>query len=207
MDRKEFLRQSVKLGGCCGLSILAASLPGVAEDKPAQDKPAEPAKPDGKFHSCEERVDQGQHVIRRIIGQLDSKLDQKTREEIMENCGRECHNAYRKDWDRKHTPEEIAGFLKYMKEHFQFEEAGDETIVYFKYTQNPRGLKTTDGYCLCPIFEVPPKDLSPTFCHCSVGYVTEIFRQNLGRPVKVTLGDSVLRNGKQCSFTVRFQTA
>jgi Family of unknown function (DUF6144) len=77
----------------------------------------------------------------------------------------------------------------------------------FRYTQKLRGLKVADGYCLCPILEDAPKDVSATDCQCSVGYVRAIFEQGLGKPAKVELAESVRRGGKGCNFTVRFPTA
>jgi predicted hydrocarbon binding protein len=51
-----------------------------------------------------------------------------------------------------------------------------------------------------------PRDIPGLYCHCSVGYVREIFARNLGKPVQVELQESVLQGGKACSFLVRFTT-
>lgn len=79
--------------------------------------------------------------------------------------------------------------------------------MHYQYTQNPKGLKVADGYCLCPIFEDAPKGVSPTYCQCSVGYVRAIVEQGLGKPAKVELTESILRGEKGCHFTIRFATA
>lgn len=200
MDRKEFFKQSAKWGGCCGVALLAGTLPALG---------AEPAAPESIFTPCEGRVKQGQSVIKRLVAQLDRKLDQATREEIMESCGRLCHDTGHPPAP-KATPETAARFMEGISKYLGkdgVQQAGDETVVYFKYTRNPVGLKVADGYCLCPILEDAPKDISPTYCHCSVGYVKAIFEQGVGKPVEVQLTDSVLRGGKSCSFTVRFKTA
>ena len=73
-----------------------------------------------------------------------------------------------------------------------------------KYVGNPRGLRVADGYCLCPILEDGPRQLSPTYCHCSVGYVAASFEHGSGRKVRVQLVDSLRRGGKECHFAVRF---
>ncbi|RPJ55480.1 MAG: hypothetical protein EHM23_26100 [Acidobacteria bacterium] len=93
---------------------------------------------------------------------------------------------------------------KYLGEE-AIKQEGDQMVVYFKYKANPRGLKVSDGYCLCPILEDAPKDISPTYCLCSVGYVREIFERQIGKPVQVELIDSVLRGAKGCSFKVSFK--
>jgi len=204
MDRRQFLRQSATWGGCCGVALMAGATSAALG---AEAPPADAAEPAAT--PCARRVEQGQKVIKRLMDQMDRKLDRPTREEIMEACGRLCH-------DQSHpvppppTPEATARFLDGMRRYLGdggVEQVGPDTIVHFKYTQNPKGLKTADGYCLCPILEDAPKDVSPTYCQCSVGYVKAIFEQGVGRAVEVHLDESVLRGGKNCRFTVRFRTA
>lgn len=85
------------------------------------------------------------------------------------------------------------GIRKYVgADNVRQTEAG--TVVHFEYRQNPEGLKTGDGYCLCPIFEDAPKGVSSTCGPCS--------NRGTGRVTRVELTDSVLRGGKKCSFTV-----
>jgi predicted hydrocarbon binding protein len=199
MGRKEFFQQSARFGGCCGAALLAGSLSALGEEAP---------KSDSVFTPCADRVKQGQAVIKRLIAQMDQKLDKATRDEIMESCGRLCHDGAHPG-PKQPTPEEAAKFLEGISKYVGKEnirQAGNETVMCFKYTQNPRGLKVADGYCLCPILEDAPKDVSATYCQCSVGYVRAIFEQGLGKPAKVELTESVLRGGKGCSFTVRFAT-
>lgn len=199
MDRKEFLKRSVQTAGmCCGAALLGD--PAGAQDQ----TPGAPVSP------CDRRVLGGQKVIRRIMNQLDSKLDKATRESIMESCGQACYEgAHGKRPAQKPTREQVEKFLKGMREYVGaegFEQSGNETVVHFHYTGNPQGLKVSDGYCLCPILEDAPKDISPTFCHCSVGYVKEIFERGLGRPARVEVTETVLRGGKSCRFTITFRT-
>jgi predicted hydrocarbon binding protein len=200
IDRKEFLHQSVRLGGCCGAALLAGTLSALGQ---------EPSKPQSVFTPCPDRVKQGQEVIKRLVGQMDQKLDKATRDEIMESCGRRCHDtAY--PAPPSPTPEAAARFLEGISKSVgkeNIEQSGDETVVHYQYTQNPRGLKVADGYCLCPIMEDAPKGVSPTYCQCSVGYVRAIVEQGLGKPAKVELTESILRGGKGCHFIVRFRTA
>ncbi len=75
-------------------------------------------------------------------------------------------------------------------------------VVYFNYRGNPAGLQIADGYCLCPLVEDGPADLSPTYCHCSVGYVAYMFERSTGRPTRVELLESLRGGGKACRFAV-----
>ncbi len=196
MDRKEFLKTS--LGVCCG-AAMAGNVTILAQEK----------APDVPVTECTKRVVQGQKVIRRLLAELDRNVDQGLREKIMESCGRQCfEGAHGARTAEAPKPEDVTRFLDGMRKYLGdqgVQRVGDEMIVYFKYTANPRGLKVSEGYCLCPILEDAPKDISPTFCHCSVGYVREIFERRVGKPVEVQLLDSVLRGGKGCNFKVRFK--
>jgi hypothetical protein len=44
--------------------------------------------------------------------------------------------------------------------------------------------------------------ISPTYCHCSVGYVKEMHERMFGKPVAAELEDSVLRGGRRCRFKI-----
>lgn len=197
MHRKEFLKRSV--GACCGAGLVT-----LTDSVSGQDKAAGPPVSD-----CNHRVTQGQKVIRRLISELDSNLEPALREKIMQNCGRACfEGAHGKRAAEPPKPENRTRFMEGMKKYLGEEaikQEGDQMIVYFKYKANPRGLKVSDGYCLCPILEDAPKDISPTYCLCSVGYVREIFERQIGKPVQVELIDSVLRGAKGCSFKVSFK--
>ncbi len=201
MYRKEFLKRSVQAGMCCGAALMAGS----ALANSSQDKQASPP-----VTPCDKRVVQGQKVIRRIMQQLDAKVDPATRKSIMESCGQACYEgAHGKRGSEKPTAEQAAKFLDGMRKYLGpdgVKETPGETVVYFRYTGNPQGLKVADGYCLCPILEDAPKDISPTFCLCSVGYVREIFERGAGRPAQVELTESVLRGGKTCRFTVTLKS-
>ncbi len=199
MNRKEFLRRSGHL--CCASALLSIT----DETANAQDKPAEPVPPTTPL---DKRVEQGQKVIRRLINQLDQNLDKATREKLMEDCGTACFTGAYGAAGGAPTPEQVDKFMEAMKKRFgpdAVQQVDGQTVVYFRYISNPRGLKVADGFCLCPILEDAPKNISPTYCHCSVGYVRQIFERQTGKRAIVELTDSVLRGGKSCNFTVRLQ--
>ncbi len=207
IDRKQFLKQSAALGGCCGLALAGAA--GLADAVSAA--PAPPGTSTGLsgVTPLEKRVKQGQEVIIRLIGQLDQQVDASTRTSIMEACGRLCqlgaHPAGLKP-TAEQARQFMAGITKYVgAENVQESAAG--TVVHFVFKQNPEGLKTADGYCLCPIFEDAPKGVPPAYCQCSVGYMKQMFESGTGRATQVELKDSVLHGGKQCSFVVTLAPA
>ncbi len=206
LNRKQFLRQSAALGGCCGFALAGATglVKVAAAATPGDRAPGATGATGAGVTPLAERVTQGQKVIKRIVAELDRQVEEPTRRGIMEACGRQCFEASRAAGP-KATAEQAAKFMDGIRKYVgpvNVRDSAAGTVVYFHYTQNPEGLKTADGYCLCPIFEDAPKGVSPTYCDCSVGYVRAMFQQATGRETRVELTGSVLRGGKTCTFTV-----
>jgi hypothetical protein len=193
MDRKEFLQTSLHLGACCAAAstLVRATRLAAAAEEPAP---------------CEKTVAFAKGWVADFMTQMDARLDEETRRRVMEANGRACYIGGHGAVSPPDPPPDLdvwlAGFEKHVGKENLWRE-GD--LVHFKYVANPRGLRVADGYCLCPIVEDGPVTLSPTFCHCSVGYVGLIFEGGTGRRAQVTLLDSLRRGGKECHFVVRLE--
>ena len=86
-------------------------------------------KREGAFTPCEYRAKEGQDVFKRIITQLDQKLDKATMGEIMESCGRLCYDGANPNPQRA-TPEEASRFMEGMRDHL------GKDGVQFKFQKN-----------------------------------------------------------------------
>jgi hypothetical protein len=191
MDRKQFLGTSLRLSACCGAALLL-------------DGALSRVRAEGSGPSCEGKVEFVKQWVVDIMQQLDAALDQPTRERLMEANGRACYVGAYGEAKPPSTPPDLDEWLSGFQKHVGRENLWREgDAIHFKYVGNPAGLKIADGYCLCPIVEDGPRALSPTYCHCSVGYVTEIFKRGSGRTATVTLVDSLRRGGQECHFLVR----
>ncbi len=187
MDRKQFL---------AGLSATAATVILARDIGWADEKSAAPSS---KETPLNQKYDFAQTYIKRFMDVMDAQLTPEQRAALMEANGRAC---YRGSHQRKFpgSPDEYVAMLR--------EKFGPEMIrkegnkIYFRYISNPAGLRTDDGYCLCPLVEKGPVGLSGTYCNCSVGYVGEMFSQIAGKPVKIELTESVKRGGKACRFVI-----
>jgi hypothetical protein len=205
MDRKEFLGKSLHLAAGLGLvcPCLAASDAPVAKPAPGEAPPC--PRTGGDYpHATpfEKRAEFAKTWAGRFMRVLDERLDEKTRRGLMEANGRACAiGAYGPPDPAKTVG--VDDFVAGLAKHVGRENARREgDVVFFNYKQNPDGLRLADGYCLCPLVEDGPAELSPTYCHCSVGYVAYLFERNLGRPVRVDLLESVRSGGKACRFAV-----
>ncbi len=199
MDRQEFLCSSARVGLGCGAALLLgrSGLWAAEEVRPSP---------------CQRRVEFVRAWVQDFMANMDAQLDQATREKLMEANGRACFEGaiasgfYGSAAPQKAAePVDIDAWFKAFQQHVGPERLYREgAAIHFKYGGNPRGLKIADGYCLCPILEDGPRQLSPTYCHCSVGYVTASCEHSSGRKVKVELADSLRRGGKECHFILRF---
>ena len=212
MDRKEFLGRSLQLAAGVGLGC--PCLGWAAEGGPAPEaqpapKAAEGGSPCGKLAgdypratTFEKRAEFGKTWIGRFMGVLDETVDDRTRRGLMEANGRQCAlGAYGPpDPAQRLTVDELVAKLASHVGPENCRREGD--VVFFNYRGSPGGLQISDGYCLCPLVEDGPTDLSPTYCHCSVGYVGYLFERWTGRTMRVDLLESLRGGGKACRFAV-----
>ncbi len=194
MNRKEFLLKSIGAGatGTGAFAILGG--PCCAQ---------QPAQPQGT--PCDKKYDFSQTWVKRFMDILDQDVDEPTRVKLMHTMGRTCFSgAHGKRSERRAEPGDLDKLIASMKRY-----GGDEMIrregdvIHFQYVRNPAGLKVADGWCLCPMVEKGPANLSGTFCACSEGYVTEMFERASDVPVKVELVESLKRGGKTCRFRIQ----
>lgn len=187
-NRREFFNTSAI--GCCGMAL--GFTPGMLSAERAKDTNETPDA---------EKVEFTKGWVERFFQVLDSTLDEQTRRSIMVANGRACYSQH------QHPPRESkmepAVFAQEMAKHVGEDNCYfDDNKIYFSYSQNPNGLKIADGFCLCPMVEDGPETLSPTYCYCSVGYVTELMTYYLGPITRVELLESLRSGGKRCRFLV-----
>ncbi len=205
MDRKSFLRGGLQLGAVLGCPCLGGVL-SAAETSPSPSPQPTPcgatAGPYPGATTFEKRADFGKVWIGRFMRVLDERLSETDRKALMVANGRACAlGAYGPPDPSKLLS--VDAFVAILQKHVGPENARREgDVVYFNYVGNPGGLRISDGYCLCPLVEDGPKDLSPTYCQCSVGYVAYMFERAIGRPARVELLESLRGGGKSCRFAV-----
>lgn len=198
MDRKEFFKTAGKLGiGACfcgaagGLGTALAGIPGQVQPG---DKTAERAV---------KRMEFADIWIKRFFDVMDKTLDEETRAKLMSLNGKTCFDDWIRESKQEITP---VAFEEWAKKAAERKEDGfkvEGNVIHYQYNGSAEtGGAVEAGICLCPMVESMPAGLSPTYCHCSVGYVKEMFELRFNRKVDVELLDSVLRGGKRCKFKI-----
>jgi hypothetical protein len=139
---------------------------------------------------------------------LDSLVDEKTRIQIMNNCGSNCaevnKRVIQKAIARRKKFKTDEDFLNAEQEKPQrgtkIKREGNQ--LFHIYT--PQAF-TFPMRCYCGLLRALPKDttVSLTYCHCSEGFIKKYWESVLEKPVKVTLMESAISGAAECKFAVQ----
>jgi hypothetical protein len=199
MDRKAFLTAFGKMGVCTCLCAAATGIQAALIQEEPQAQPGEKTK-----ERAVKRMEFADHWVKRFFDVIDQTLDEETRKNLMVANGRACYQAWIRDSrqeikqvDFDHWAKEAGQKIK--QEGFKI----DGNVIYFQFNSSAEtGGESPEKVCLCPMVESKPEGMSPTYCHCSVGYVQKMNELKFGRKVDVELIDSVLKGGKRCKFKI-----
>ncbi len=207
MDRHTFLKSCCL--GVCGLAALGPAVAGATREKTAGSRPdpADREKSEGsRPDPADERFEAKAHRwIADMMRGLDTHADAATRTRIMQAQGRACYAWF--DDNVAHTSEKFKGNLDAFCAAVGKAVGPDNlrregNTIFFNYVGSPEGKRVDKGQCLCPLVENAPAGLSPTFCECSIGYVSEMFGRVAGKPAQVQLLEALKRGGQKCRFRV-----
>jgi len=146
--------------------------------------------------------------LKGAMDRLDSLVDEKTRNQVMENCGYSCadHNkkligrmtAKRKKF--KSVDEFLEAEQRKPMRGTKLIREGD--VLYYFYTPSTFSKSLR---CYCGLLRGLPasEKVSSTYCHCSKGFVEKFWEGVLGRPVNVELVQSAVSGSQECKFAIR----
>jgi hypothetical protein len=145
--------------------------------------------------------------VKNAMEKLDALVDEKTRVQIMQNCGYNCAKKNSKVIERavarrrKHAS--IDEFLEaeQQKPMKGTKLAREGNILYQFYT--PQAF-TRPMRCYCGLLRDLPNEetISKTYCNCARGFVEKFWETILEKPVKVDLLQSVVSGDKECKFAI-----
>ena len=176
MDRKKFLKNACGLGFCaCVGTALSTNNTASASETPASDWKEAFVK----------------NRMAKLIDLMDETLDVDTKNNIIENVGRDCAKDLKLAEKYKGNPE---GFLEEIHRKWGENHTYDKEKGIIK-------IETPERDCVCPL--VDSKKISPTMCQCSVGWQAQTYEIIFGKKVEASCVESVVRGSKRCAFEIK----
>ncbi|SYZ73825.1 conserved hypothetical protein [Candidatus Zixiibacteriota bacterium] len=134
-----------------------------------------------------------QKWIGTVVDGLEDMVDAKAKITILENCGRTCISPAfvkkaKKLKEKSGSNEEFLKKLAKIWSHLKL----DGKNIFVVYNQ-----------CYCPMMKSYEGKLSKSFCHCSRGWVKELFEKSLEKPVTVILEKAIKQGDDICRFRVK----
>lgn len=130
--------------------------------------------------------------IRHLVDSMDKHLDEETKIEVMESCGRACARS-----GPVRAARECQGDLDRWLARLRIWHGGEENVQ-----QEGDVVRLICTECLCPAAKDIPEALSDTYCYCSLGWMKETFGAVMGKPVGVELLRSIKRRAEKCEFVI-----
>ena len=130
--------------------------------------------------------------IKNLMENMDAHLDERTKVELMESCGRACARS-----GPVHVARECRGNLDRWLATLREWHGGEEHVQ-----QDGDVVRVVCTDCLCPVAKDIPEGLSCTYCYCSLGWMKETFGAVVGKPVDVELLQSIVRGAETCEFAI-----
>ena len=133
--------------------------------------------------------------ITNLIKNLDEKVEKDTKIDVLESVGRKCisPNMIARAKEVYLKSKDLDDFYnKYSKINTHFQKIGKEYFMIY-----PK--------CYCSNVKSYPnlKEISPTYCYCSVGWAKELFEKALEREVEVELIHSIIGGANECKFKLK----
>ena len=131
--------------------------------------------------------------IATLIDGLNKNVDEKARNKILEQCGRQCQSQ---------------SFIKKAKTIYEKSNDIDEFLAKLGKTYKHVHREGNNVYlvypkCYCSqVNKIPKGKLSGTYCNCSRGWAKALFEGATGKPVEVLMEKSIINGDDQCKFRV-----
>jgi len=146
--------------------------------------------------------------VKNAIERLDASVDEKTKMQVMQNCGYNCAKKNSKVIERAVARrKKFASLDDFLVAEQKKPPTGtritrEGNIVYQTYT--PQTF-TRPMRCYCSLFRQLPtqETVSVTYCNCSKGFVEKYWKAIFQKPVKVDLLQSAISGAKECTFAIR----
>ena len=134
-----------------------------------------------------------------LMAGLDAEVDERSRAQLMERCGRACALHF----GSIETVKTIRSNVKELDELLH-ELNQQQGLWCGRWVRDGDTISSVCEACGCPLVGAGLVELSPTLCECSRGWVKAVFEIALDRPVKVALEQAIGRGDPVCRFVVQY---
>lgn len=183
MKRKKFIQDALMMGLATG-GLAAFPKRAAAKTPGGGQASTDKQEAERKFREA---------WIETLMKNMEATLDEPTRHGLMESCGRACARRSSILKLAEGCRGDVAKFMKTMAQ-FLGEEgnfiSGD--VVSLTYPK-----------CYCELVAEGPARLPETYCHCSEGWVKEVFEKAAGKKVAVETVQTIKRGAESCKFTIK----
>jgi len=179
MDRKEFFATSARAAGCCALALFGGPAPAAAAEPTEADREKEFVK----------------NWMEDLFDSMYAELDEKTRVQVMAGCGRGCFRRFQFKQDiAKLGKGDVDRLVAAYKHNFEAWREGD--LVHIRYGP-------VSKVCYCPAARYHPAKPGDMHCECTRATHQTVFETALGRPIPVSIVESLRRGGQTCHFVAK----
>lgn len=197
MDRKEFLRKSLKTGLSCGalIAVERANLAAGSAAEPSSSPVQDVSQLQNQVRQLQYKNEFMNHWLSDLVDTMSDELDEGTRVKLMAGCGKGCHRRHQFTQDIVNAGQgDLDKLLEAYKKSFGIRREG--ALVHITYGPSPQ------GGCWCPAAQDRPAHAKDMHCECTRAKHALIFKEALGRSYKVEMVESFRRGGKQCHLIV-----
>jgi len=182
MKRKEFLKRTVRMGLAAGSLAWLPKLPGAPAAGQKNEKEAQAELK--KFK---------EEWVTTLMQNMETQLEPAKRIDLMEACGRACARRNGSFLKLAESCQGDVGKLVAKFAEFLGKEGStlEGNVVHLSYPK-----------CFCELVADGPERLPEVYCHCSEGWIKEIFETAAMKKVKVQTLQTVKRGAPSCKFLI-----
>jgi hypothetical protein len=147
--------------------------------------------------------------IKGAMERLDALIGEPAGRRVMERCGMSCARVngrvVQQIASRRRQHQTVDSFLEAEQRKpmpgTRLVRKGNTLHQFF----TPRSFRRPMR-CYCALLRSLPEGetVSPTYCHCSTGFLKTLWEAALERPVTVELIRSAVSGAEECEFSIRF---
>lgn len=160
--------------------------------------------------SCEDRI----KWLKDTLSRIDKITTDYEKYEILSCCAHEFSKKriqfLKSVYEKNRSIDDVINEMKKDYAWYESPVRKGNKIYVSKIPVNPEGYEQAksqeekkSNYCHCRFINGNlDKDISPTFCNCSTGWYRQYWEGILGKPIRVNILKSLLKNDDICQFEI-----